>query len=130
MSTMTKADAWRVYEPRAEAPWNLRRVHHLHRRAGFGATWEELQRDLQRGPQESIAAVLRGGPPGAEILSSVIYGQAELHAEFGGIVPEIAARAHAEKVDLAVEEALQQAGLSLSGIDAVADHVLSMARAA
>src|SRR5580700_9912749 len=41
-------------------PWNLRRVVHLHRRAGFGATWEEIQRDLKDGPKTSIDRVLAG----------------------------------------------------------------------
>ena len=35
-------NAWDRYEPTAEAPWDLRRVVHLHRRAGLGATWGEL----------------------------------------------------------------------------------------
>lgn len=72
------------------------------------------------------AAVVRGcavpegvqGP--GEILSNVVLGQAELHAAFGGVVPEIAARAHAEKLDIAVEAALDQAGLGLPQIDAIA----------
>jgi len=54
------------------------------------------------------------------ILSNIVIGQNALHAGFGGIVPEIAARAHAEKLDLAVEEALDQAGLSLGDVDAIA----------
>ncbi|MCO8123299.1 DUF1800 domain-containing protein [Stieleria sp. TO1_6] len=53
--------AWMPYEPDNASPWNLRRVHHLHRRAGFGATWEELQRDLQAGPEVAVDRVLRGG---------------------------------------------------------------------
>lgn len=65
---------------------------------------------------DTAAAVLRG----REILSSVVQGQAALHADYGGVVPEIAARAHAEKVDLCVEEALGQAGMTLRDIDAVA----------
>lgn len=55
-----------------------------------------------------------------EILSSVVQGQTDLHAAFGGVVPEIAARAHAELLDLCVEEALTQAGCALSQIDAIA----------
>ena len=49
-----------------------------------------------------------------------MYGQTALHAEFGGVVPEIAARAHAEKIDLAVEAALQEADITLDAIDAIA----------
>lgn len=72
---------------------------------------------------DTAAAVLRGadkGAAGADILSSVVFGQADLHADFGGVVPEIAARAHAERVDLVVERALAEAGLGLDAVDAVA----------
>ena len=53
------------------------------------------------------------------ILSSVVMDQNTLHAAFGGVVPEIAARAHAEKLDIAVEAALEQSGVALTDIDAV-----------
>ncbi|SEA46999.1 tRNA (adenosine(37)-N6)-threonylcarbamoyltransferase complex transferase subunit TsaD [Rubrimonas cliftonensis] len=69
-----------------------------------------------------VRAALRGeaaeGP--GEILSSVVWGQSALHAPFGGVVPEIAARAHAERLDLCVEAALSDAQLTLDDIDAVA----------
>ncbi len=55
-----------------------------------------------------------------QVLASVVAGQVALHADFGGVVPEIAARAHAEKLDLCVEEALAQAGLGLADLDGVA----------
>lgn len=54
--------AWKVYKPSATAPWNLQRVVHLHRRAAFGATWTEIQRDLRDGPDASIERVLNGEP--------------------------------------------------------------------
>ena len=54
------------------------------------------------------------------ILSSVVVGQNDLHAAFGGVVPEIAARAHAEKLDTAVAAALQKAQISLEDIDGIA----------
>jgi N6-L-threonylcarbamoyladenine synthase len=67
---------------------------------------------------DTAAAVVRGVPGGAaRILSSVIHGQSDLHAQFGGVVPEIAARAHAEKIDICVIEALRQADLALKDID-------------
>ncbi|SFR01903.1 tRNA (adenosine(37)-N6)-threonylcarbamoyltransferase complex transferase subunit TsaD [Poseidonocella sedimentorum] len=69
---------------------------------------------------DTAAAVVRGVPGCAEICASVVRGQAQLHAPFGGVVPEIAARAHAEKLDLCVAEALAGAGLSLNDMDAVA----------
>jgi uncharacterized protein (DUF1800 family) len=52
------ADSWSIYSPDGCAPWNLRRVVHLHRRAGFAATWDEIQRDLKDGPKVSIDRVL------------------------------------------------------------------------
>ncbi|HLN30606.1 MAG TPA: DUF1800 domain-containing protein [Gemmataceae bacterium] len=51
---------WAPYEPDDKAPWNLRRVVHLHRRAGFAATWGEIQRDLKDGPKASLDRVLAG----------------------------------------------------------------------
>ena len=68
----------------------------------------------------SAAVVRQAGEAAPEILSNVVYGQTELHAAFGGVVPEIAARAHAEKLDLAVEEALSQAGIGFSDVNAIA----------
>jgi N6-L-threonylcarbamoyladenine synthase len=65
---------------------------------------------------DTAAAVLRG----RDVLSSVVYGQTSLHADFGGVVPEIAARAHAEKLDLCVEEALATSGIALADVDAIA----------
>jgi len=58
---------WDRYEPSADTPWNLRRVVHLHRRAGFAASWPEIQRDLAEGPEASVARLLGGKarPPGA-----------------------------------------------------------------
>jgi N6-L-threonylcarbamoyladenine synthase len=75
---------------------------------------------LESSCDDTAAAVVRRVDGRAEILSSVVWGQAALHADFGGVVPEIAARAHAEKMDLAVEEALARAGVTLAEIDAVA----------
>ena len=69
---------------------------------------------------DTAAAVLRGRAGTAVILSSVVMGQTALHADFGGVVPEIAARAHAEKLDICVAQALDEAGLGLEQIDAIA----------
>lgn len=76
---------------------------------------------LESSCDDTAAAVVRHtvGEP-AEILSSVVIGQTDLHASFGGVVPEIAARAHAEKIDLCVEAALQNAALTLADMDAIA----------
>ena len=53
-------DLWPPYEPNDQAPWNLRRVVHLHRRAGFAGTWSELARDLADGPRASVDRLLAG----------------------------------------------------------------------
>ena len=53
-------DLWTPYAPSQAEPWELRRVVHLHRRAGFAATWSELQRDLEEGPGASALRLLEG----------------------------------------------------------------------
>lgn len=55
-----------------------------------------------------------------EVLASVVASQDDLHRRFGGVVPEIASRAHVERVLPVIDEALRKAGLTLSDIDAVA----------
>ncbi len=69
---------------------------------------------------DTAAAVLCGVPGAARVLSSVVMGQTDLHAAFGGVVPEIAARAHAERVDIAVKQALTQAKMAFADLDAIA----------
>jgi len=69
---------------------------------------------------DTAAAVVRQGDGPAQILSSVVLGQNALHQPFGGVVPEIAARAHAERLDGCVAQALAEAGLALHQLDAIA----------
>ena len=69
---------------------------------------------------DTAAAVVQSRRDGPSILSSVVVSQAALHAAYGGVVPEIAARAHVERLDHAVEAALAEAELGLDAIDAVA----------
>lgn len=76
---------------------------------------------LESSCDDTAAAIVRQSADEApQILASVVYGQSDLHAAFGGVVPEIAARAHAEKLDVCVEEALSASGVSLAEIDAIA----------
>ncbi|MDP2062103.1 MAG: tRNA (adenosine(37)-N6)-threonylcarbamoyltransferase complex transferase subunit TsaD [Phaeovulum sp.] len=75
---------------------------------------------LESSCDDTAAAVVRLSEGRAEVLASVVAGQTELHAPFGGVVPELAARAHVEKLDLCAEEALARAGLGLGDLDAVA----------
>lgn len=70
---------------------------------------------------DTAAAVVRLDASGrGEILSSQVEGQTALHADFGGVVPEIAARAHVERLDLCVERALAEAGVGLGDLDGIA----------
>lgn len=66
---------------------------------------------------ETAAAVIEDG---RTILSNAVFTQIDLHALYGGVVPEIASRAHVEKVDRMVDAALQDAGMSLNDVDALA----------
>jgi N6-L-threonylcarbamoyladenine synthase len=76
---------------------------------------------LESSCDDTAAAVVRQSKGSkAQILSSVVHGQTELHSAFGGVVPEIAARAHAEKLDICVRQALDDAGLPLRDMDAIA----------
>ena len=66
---------------------------------------------------ETAAAVVEDG---RVILSNAVFTQIDLHALYGGVVPEIASRAHVEKVDRMVDAALAQAGMTLQDVDAIA----------
>jgi N6-L-threonylcarbamoyladenine synthase len=66
---------------------------------------------------ETAAAVVTDD---GRVLSSVVSSQADLHARFGGVVPEIASRRHLELVSPAVRAALDEAGASLDGVERVA----------
>lgn len=64
--------AWEPYLPGPDSPWNAARVAHLHRRAGLGATWGQLQRDLAEGLEPSLRRILDGEPqgPGGQVASA------------------------------------------------------------
>ena len=65
---------------------------------------------------ETAASVVKNG---RTILSNVISSQIELHKLYGGVVPEIASRKHIEKINQVIEEALDQAGVTLDDLDAI-----------
>ena len=76
---------------------------------------------LETSCDETAAAVVRGLPPGpGEVLANVIFSQLDEHRPYGGVVPEIAARAHVEMLDGIVARALGEAKVTLADIDAVA----------
>lgn len=66
---------------------------------------------------ETSVAVVRDGK---HILSNVISSQIEVHKQFGGVVPEIASRKHVEVITLMIEQAVEESGLTLQDISAVA----------
>lgn len=66
---------------------------------------------------ETAASVVKNG---REVLSNVIYTQIALHTQFGGVVPEIASRKHIEKINQVIEQALEEAGVTLQDISAIA----------
>lgn len=66
---------------------------------------------------ETAAAVVKGG---REILSNVINTQIEIHKAFGGVVPEVASRHHIENIDAVIDKALEDAGVTLDDITAIA----------
>jgi len=69
---------------------------------------------------ETAASIVREKTDGTgEILSNVISSQVEAHKEFGGVVPEIAARAHVEKIEFIIKKAIKESGLNLSKIDGI-----------
>ena len=90
-----------------------------HVRNGRAMTKSLTVLGLESSCDDTAAAVVRVSDR-AKILSSVVFGQNALHAEFGGVVPEIAARAHAEKLDICVAEALSEAQCTLRDIDVIA----------
>src|ERR1700678_3613060 len=72
---------------------------------------------IERSCDETAAAVVRAG---SEALSNVVASQMSLHANYGGVVPELASRDHLRNIVPVVREALACAGVSFSDLDAVA----------
>ncbi|MCU1223783.1 MAG: O-sialoglycoprotein endopeptidase [Edaphobacter sp.] len=66
---------------------------------------------------ETAAAVVRGG---SEALSNVVASQMSLHANYGGVVPELASREHLRNIVLVMREAMSQAGVGFDDLDAIA----------
>src|SRR6476619_752984 len=68
---------------------------------------------------ETAAAVFTDEP---RVLANVVASQTDLHARFGGVVPEVAARAHLRQLLPVVDEALRKAGIGIRDVGAVAVH--------
>ncbi len=70
---------------------------------------------------ETAASIITENEQGVPtILSSIISSQVDIHKEFGGVVPELAARSHIEKIDLITKKAIEESGVTLEDVDAVA----------
>ena len=70
---------------------------------------------------ETAAAIVKEHNDGTgEILSNIVSSQVEEHREFGGIVPEVAARAHVEKIEFIVQKAIKESKLNLENLDGIA----------
>ena len=70
---------------------------------------------------ETAAAVIKEKSDGTgEILSNIVSSQIDEHKEFGGVVPELAARAHVEKIELIVKKAIKESNLDINNLDGIA----------
>jgi N6-L-threonylcarbamoyladenine synthase len=70
---------------------------------------------------ETAVSIITENEPGSPIiLSSIVSSQVAVHKEFGGVVPELAARSHIEKIDLITKKAIEESGVKLEDVDAVA----------
>ena len=70
---------------------------------------------------ETAASIISENDQGSPIiLSNIVSSQVDVHKEFGGVVPELAARSHIEKIDLIVQKAINESGIKIEEIDAIA----------
>ena len=70
---------------------------------------------------ETAASIITENDKGIPtVLSNIVSSQVDVHKEFGGVVPELAARSHIEKIDWIVEKAIADSGKKIEEIDAVA----------
>ena len=72
---------------------------------------------LESSCDETAAAVVKNG---REVISNVVATQIEIHRQYGGVVPEVAARKHLESINLVVDEAISQANMKFEDMDAIA----------
>lgn len=72
---------------------------------------------LESSCDETAAAVVRDG---RQVLANVIASQVDVHARYGGVVPELASRQHVESISVVIEEALARAGVGLAAIEGIA----------
>ena len=66
LDQLDPAEAWARWEPSASDPWGRKWAGHLYRRAGFGASWAEVEAAVAAGPEAAVARLLEGGPGGED----------------------------------------------------------------
>ena len=81
------------------------------------STRENVILGIESSCDETAAAIVEGG---RRILSSIVASQTEIHRKYGGVVPEIASREHLRQIVPVVREAIEEAGITLPDVDAIA----------
>ena len=84
----------------------------------FGILNEKFEKIVSSLKGKAIITENEQGNP--IVLSNIVSSQVEVHKEFGGVVPELAARSHAEKIDLITKKAISESKVKINDIDAVA----------
>ena len=87
---------------------------------GIEGGYDNIIFAIESSCDETAAAIVKNG---REVLANVVASQIKTHKEFGGVVPEVAAREHLEAINLVIEEAFEQAGLTPNDITAFAATV-------
>lgn len=131
----TGEDALLMWTDDLSAPQQLTAIEALHARGqegldsftgpsetggglgGRGLRGREIVLGIETSCDETAAAVLRCG---FEVMSGVVASQVDFHSRFGGVVPEIASRKHTEAIVGVVDKALEEAGVCLTDLDAIA----------
>src|SRR6185503_2596426 len=93
------------------------RKHHRRRGCDVSVDASTMVLGIETSCDETAAALVMGGN---DVISSVVSSQIEIHADFGGVVPEIASRAHLEALNPVIARAIVEAGVDERRIDAVA----------
>src|SRR5689334_17708634 len=88
--------------------------------AGKGRPPSVIVLGIETSCDETAAAVVAAESSGPKILSNLVHAQFAEHAPYGGVVPEIAARAHLDHIDDLITRVLGEAGIALAELDGVA----------
>ena len=69
---------------------------------------------------ETAASIVQEKTDGTgEILSNIVSSQVDIHKEFGGVVPDLAARAHVEKIEFIIKKAIKESNFNINNIDGI-----------